>query len=362
MDYTKGLSEEDIKKYQRGDTFGKKDRERYDRAQDFKNQKVKDVKKFNYDQHNRKGVEGTHVSGQEARFVAKEGGREAAYESLKAQKDAGATFGKRAQAKFDRMGERLAARNNRQAAKEKAQAAKEAQKHVGTPTDEAPSNPQTPVSPQVEPSNNNQTATNTGDIEQKTDIKHQQSQDVTQDNDVNSTINGNNNTSVINQDNSVRQYGGDQRTMVINEANTGNQSGSGSSGGYYNAADKAITMGTLGGFYDVDDSPAARASFVDQSVTMNRDNQKRFAGMGLATAAQFSNFDPGVIDRTALDQSIRGDQQNWFDMAKVQEVKTYGDRDAQTEFVPFNLGGPLEDITSNADEIAEGYKDDIDDM
>ena len=95
-----------------------KKEKRAQRAQDFKNQKVKDVKDFNYDQHNRKGTEGTHVSGQEARHVRKEGGRQAAYDSLKAQKDAGATFGKRAQARFDRMGERLAARNNRQAAKE----------------------------------------------------------------------------------------------------------------------------------------------------------------------------------------------------------------------------------------------------
>ena len=43
--------------------------------------------------------------------------------------------------------------------------------------------------------------------------------------------------------------------------------------------------------------------------------------MGLATAAQYTNFDPGVINRTTLDQSIRGDEQYWFDRATVQEVK-----------------------------------------
>ena len=318
-----------------------KKEKRAQRAQDFKNQKVKDVKNFNYDQHNRKGVKGTHVSGQEARFVRQQGGREAAYESLKAQKDAGATFGKRAQAKFDRMEQGIAKKNDRQAAKEKARAAKEAQKHVG---------------------GGNQTATNTGDIDQTTKINNTQSQDVTQDNDINTNVNGNNNTVVNNQDNSIRQYGGDNRSLVINEANTGNQSGSGSRGGYYNSADKAITMGTLGGFYDVDDSPGAQASFVDQAQTMNRDAQKRFAGMGLATAAQYSNFDPGVINRTALDQSIRGDEQNWFDRATVQEVKTYGDRAAKTSYAPFEFGDPIEEVTSNASEIAKGYKDDIDDV
>ena len=45
---------------------------------------------------------------------------------------------------------------------------------------------------------------------------------------INTNVNGNNNTAVNNQDNSVRQYGGDNRSLVINEANTGNQSGSGS--------------------------------------------------------------------------------------------------------------------------------------
>ena len=102
-------------------------------------------------------------------------------------------------------------------------------------------------------------------IDQTTKINNTQSQDVTQDNDINTNVNGNNNTVVNNQDNSVRQYGGDNRSLVINEANTGNQSGSGSSGGYGSSADKAITMGTLGGFYDVDDSPGAQASFVDQA-------------------------------------------------------------------------------------------------
>ena len=49
-------------------------------------------------------------------------------------------------------------------------------------------------------------------------------------------------------------------------------------GGYYNAADKAITMGTLGGFYDVDDSPAAQAKFVDHNKRLNRDAQKKYPG------------------------------------------------------------------------------------
>ena len=212
------------------------------------------------------------------------------------------------------------------------------------------------------PTNNGQVANNTGDIEQSTEIKNTQEQNVKQDNDITTDINGNNNTVFNNQDNSIRQYGGDNRSMVINEANTGNQSGSGSSGGYYNAADKAISMATLGGFYDVDDSPAARASFVDQSTTMNRDNQKRYAGMGLQTAAQYTGFRAGDVNMENLQSSIDRAGQKFRDMATIQEVKTYGDRAAVTSYPAFEFGDPIDEVTSNAGDIADDYKDDIDDM
>jgi hypothetical protein len=318
-----------------------KKEKRAQRAEDFKNQKVKNVQNFNYDQHNRKDVEGTHISGQESKYVRKEGGRQAAYESLKAQKDAGATFGKRAQKQFDRMEKNIAGKNDRQAAKERAQAAKEAQRNMGGPT---------------------QTATNTGDIKQQTEIKNTQEQNVNQDNDVNTSITGDNNKVFNNQDNSIRQYGGDNRSLVINEANTGNQSGSGSSGGYYNTADKAISMATLGGFYDADDSPGAQASFVDQQQTMNRDAQKRYAGQGLATAAQYTGFRGGNVDMGGLQSRIDGNAQYFQDKATMQEVKTYGDRAAVTDYPTFEFGDPLEEVTSNADQISEQHKDDIDDM
>ena len=47
---------------------------------------------------------------------------------------------------------------------------------------------------------------------------------------------------------------------------------------------KAKVLGTvatqatiMSGFYDVDDSPAAQAKFLDLHTTLNRDNQKRYA-------------------------------------------------------------------------------------
>ena len=346
------------------------------REEDFKNQNIQKASDFNFDQHNRKNVKGTHVSGQEVRALRMnnrdENGRaklQENYDALKAQKDAGATFGKRAENRFNRMGRRLEARQGRrdaraearQAAKEKAQEVK-SNPVAPTPTPTPAPTPAPTPTPTPTPTNNGQVANNTGDIEQSTEIKNTQEQNVKQDNDITTDINGNNNTVFNNQDNSIRQYGGDNRSMVINEANTGNQSGSGSSGGYYNAADKAISMATLGGFYDVDDSPAARASFVDQSVTMNRDNQKRYAGMGLQTAAQYTGFRGGDVNMENLQSSIDSAGQKFRDMATIQEVKTYGDRAAVTNYPAFEFGDPIDEVTSNAGDIADDYKDDIDDL
>ena len=42
-----------------------------------------------------------------------------------------------------------------------------------------------------------------------------QEQNVNQDNDINTNVNGNNNTVVTEQDNSVRYYGGDNRSFVL---------------------------------------------------------------------------------------------------------------------------------------------------
>ena len=321
------------------------------RAQDFKDQKVKGIKNFDFNQHNPKGSEGGHVSGQEARFVAGKGKQKNAYAALVAQKQAGATFGKRAQSKMDRMGARI---DKRAVAKGKAQAVQD------QPYDPPAQSTNPEDTPATQPQNQ-QVAMNTGDIDQTTDITNTQEQNINQDNDQTVTVNGNNNTTISNQDNSIRQYGGDNRSLVINEANTGNQQGGGS-GGYYNTADKAITMGTLGGFYDVDDSPGAQASFVDQQQTMNRDAQKRYAGQGLATAATYSNYRAGDVDIHGLQSRIDNVPNKYFDMATVQGVRTYGDRDAYREPVTFEFGEEIKPIESRADEIAEGYKDDIEDI
>ena len=99
---------------------------------------------------------------------------------------------------------------------------------------------------------------------------NQQNQSVQQDNDINSNITGNNNITNISQDNSVRNYGGDQRnfTYVSNNKN-----------GY---TDTPASMATMAGFYEVSDSPASNAAFIDRYSTQNFDNQKRYGNTGKA--------------------------------------------------------------------------------
>ena len=197
------------------------------------------------------------------------------FEDLNRRSAEGMKLGGRVQKRLDKY-------NNRVAAKEKAKAAQS----------QTAANQQTAESAgQAEKLKNEHvahilpagpgSAMNTGDVEQKTKFFNEQKQKVNQDNDINTTITGDNNKVFNEQDNSIRQYGGDNRKIVINEANTGTGGGSDRYGGYQlSGTEKALEAGTLGGFFDADDSPAARAKFVDQSLTMNNDFQKQFANSG----------------------------------------------------------------------------------
>ena len=152
----------------------------------------------------------------------------------------------------------------------------------------------------------------TGDIKQTTDIKNTMDQNVRQDNDINQTV-GDGSNVVNNVDNSVRSYGGDNRSMVINTGNTGAQGGAGSS--LTGALDGAATAATLGGFYDVDDSPAAQAKFMDVHNTLNIDQQKRFpdatqfADQAIAKADQRAEMDANRLDKRIMARTRANEAQ-----------------------------------------------------
>ena len=323
-----GYDQKLVKQAQGGTNWGKNDQARYDklvaekkarvqevragRAEDFKNQKIKSAKDFNFDQHNKKGVEGTHISGQEVRYLrsrhGKGGNVRDTYAALTAQKEAGATFGGRAQKQYDRMGHRINKMNERAAAKEKARAAQSV-----PPADQ----PQDRIQPAPDPDSQPIYLPNpgqTGNQDNDTSIKNSQEQNVNQDNDINSTVDGNNNYVVNNQDNSIRQYGGDNRSFVYN------------SNGGDGLTDTPASMATLAGFYAPDDSPAATASRLDFHQDMNTQAQKKYAdtshiAMGAIKRANQNSY----IDPAGIDARVRGREQNSYDRAALMSKNLWGD-------------------------------------
>ena len=188
-------------------------------------------------------------------------------------------------------------------AKEKAQA-----HQANSDTDE---NNNTTVDGETKPGKGNQqigAPGNSGSAESTTNME----QNVNQDNDITTSIDGNNNYVSNQQDNSIRQYGGSSKTF--------NYTGSGK------MTDNPASMATLGGFYDVDDSPAAQAKFTDLHQTLNSDRQKRYgetssiAEGATRRAARNSTINTNALDKRAFDR-----QQYSFAKADMMGMNLFGD-------------------------------------
>lgn len=352
----KHLDQKAAKAAMRGKKWGEKDQRRYDKAM------------------------GTYVGQKQARDPS-EGGLRQDYAALQAKKEEGAEFSQRAQNIMERKGRRIEKRDARKAAKARAQAA---QGSTGQPTnpiddsqtgtnDNVPSNEEVMAHTQpagdpvhiesgrdsnigdnsgshtVGDNNSGTVGNNNAVVDNKVD--NSQEQEVNQDNDINNTVTGDNNKTFINQDNSVRNYGGDNRNFVYN-----------SSGGMGALYDSPVSAATMGGFYDVDDSPAAQAGFVDMYKDFNKDNGTRFAGQALQTVEMFST--------DARDYKPE-DMENWLNKSTQY---SYDKGDAETSLAlgdiwnknyttaEWKMPSPPKEIESNAEEIADKAKDDIDDV
>jgi hypothetical protein len=221
----------------------------------------------------------------------------------------GSGWGKEDQGRYDTA---LAKRNKAQAdAKAKAQAHLESTKSQPAPTvTESPA-------PSVS------TTPNTGSYEKAAalDIDTSQQQTVTQDNDIDTTITGNQNTVVNNQDNSIRQYGGNTKVF--------NYQGGGNSG-----VDTPVSAATMGGFYDTDDSPAATAKFFDLHNTLFQDAQKKFSTKGTEISSKYSNFDARGYDAGKLDSRIENSKLRSYDRATLAKNDLFGDQERYRGYRP----------------------------
>ena len=179
-----------------------------------------------------------------------------------------------------------------------------------------------------------------------------QEQNVNQNNDINTSVTGNNNTVINEQDNSIRHYGGNNRSFTYNSGEKGNRH-----------EDTPVSAATMSGFYDVDDSPAAQAKFNDMYTTMNRDNQKRYAGEAMKSFAKYGNLDARSYTDESMENTINRGIQYSFDRADRQTGHVFGDIWNDNYITEeWKMPKPPKAIESNAEEIAEKAKKDIEDI
>ena len=135
-----------------------------------------------------------------------------------------------------------------------------------------------------------------------------------QDNDIANNVSGDDNYIYNRQDNSIRNYGGDTRVF--------NYQSSGQSPEF----DSPVSAATMGGYYDVDDSPGAQAARLDRNITMANDYAKDNMDTDWITQGAKKKAEQGsYIDPAALDARIRARETASFAKSKQNESDMWGD-------------------------------------
>ena len=180
------------------------------------------------------------------------------------------------------------------------------------------------------------------------DYLKQAMQKINQDNDITTTISGDNNTVTNKQDNSIRQkvYGGSSRTFNY----TG---GDGESKLY----DTPVSKATMGGFYDVDDSPSAQAKFHDLHTGLNTDYQRAQDKYYKETGTfDYSSDKSRAFDPRKMMQRIDESPQRSYDMADKELANLYGDI-WNFKMPNYEFGEPPKPIESPFDKGGDDDKD-----
>ena len=177
-------------------------------------------------------------------------------------------------------------------------------------------------------------------------------QRVNQDNDISTNVTGDKNTVINEQDNSVRNYGGSTRNFTYNSGEGENR-----------YEDTPISAATMSGYYDVDDSPAAQAKFNSMYTTMNRDNQKRYAGEAMKSFAKYGNLDARSYTDESMENTINRGIQYSFDRSDRQTGHVFGDIWNDNYITEeWKMPKAPAAIESNAADIAKDAKKDIEDI
>ena len=140
---------------------------------------------------------------------------------------------------------------------------------------------------------------------------------INQDNDINNEVTGDGNYINNQQDNSIRNYGGDQR--VFNYQSNGY--GSGGQG-----LDTPVSAATMAGFYSPSDSHGANAARLDRRITMGNDYAKNNMNTGhIAQGAMHMARNNRTIDPAKMDARIQGRAQASKAQAYMMGNSIYGD-------------------------------------
>lgn len=339
---------------------------RQQRNEDFKNQNITTAGDFNFDQYNRKDTEGTHISGAEVRHLRRNhqsnggtGSRQDTYDVLTKQKEAGATFGKQAQAQYDRMGEKMEQQSQKKIDNlpdhldANDPLVRQAHQGQGWGAQDQARYDKLKASKAKERTQN---FANSGGSSGRPGVQQQQvvsqassqEQNVNQDNDINNTVTGDNNYVSNTQDNSVRYFGGNTTNFNYQSSGEG--------------PDTPATMMTLAGIGKPQDSPADTAKFIGKYSTINSDLQKKYSNTGTDVASKYiaRAAQTNPIDVTALDQNISQGIQQHYDRATQQQALYQGDV-FNFKTPEFKMPEAPDPIESNVSDIADDYKKDLDD-
>ena len=114
--------------------------------------------------------------------------------------------------------------------------------------------------------------------------------------------------------------------------------------------------------FTTDDSPAAQAQFNDMYKDFNKDNGTRFAGEAMKTMDMFA-VDARSYTPESMENWLGKSEQYSYDKADEQTAQVFGDiwnKDYITE--DWKMPTAPKAIESNAEEIADKAKEDIDDI
>lgn len=89
---------------------------------------------------------------------------------------------------------------------------------------------------------------------------------------------------------------------------------------------------TMGGYYDVEDSPADTANFVNKYSDLNTTNQQSYKNDALTSVAKYMSLarDNKATDTAELDKRVQAQPQYHLDMSIVEGAHAFGDQYGKT--------------------------------